>query len=268
MGTQNTAAQNNGRILVAELVGTAVLMLGGPGVAIFAGQYVGVAGIAAGFGISLLIMAYVIGPISGCHINPAVTLGLLLSKKINGTHAAMAVLGQLIGAIGGAAIVYGIASGRDDFHRGSFASNLWTGPFFGAGAAIIAEVIFTALLVLVVLFTTTKGFAPGMGGLTVGLTLMLIHLISIPIDNTSVNPARSLGTALFAETSTDALQQLWLFIVFPLVGAVVGVIIFLVLDESRLEDTMLAEVPGMAATRDALDKVADEAVDAVTDAID
>lgn len=265
---QNTAPQNNGRILVAELVGTAVLMLGGPGVAIFTAQSVGVLGVALGFGFSLLIMAYVIGPISGCHINPAVTLGLLLAKKINGAHAVFAVIGQVIGGIGGAAIIYGIASGRDTFERGSFAANLWSGEYYGLGAAIVAEVVLTGLLVLVVLFTTTKGFAPGMGGLVVGLTLTLIHLISIPIDNTSVNPARSLGTAMFAEPSTDALQQLWAFIVFPLVGAVVGVILFLVLDESRLEDTMLAEVPGFAGARDAIDKVVDEAVDAVNDAID
>ncbi|MEI7548807.1 MAG: aquaporin [Actinomycetota bacterium] len=263
MGTQN-----NGRILVAELVGTTVLMLGGPGVAIFTSQYVGIGGVAAGFGLSLLIMAYVIGPISGCHINPAVTLGLLLAKKVDGAHAVTAWIGQIIGGIGGAAIIYGIASGRDGFQRGAFASNLWSGKFYGVGAAIVTEVVLTALLVLVVLFTTTKGFAPGMGGLVVGFTLTLIHLISIPIDNTSVNPARSLGTALFAATNTDALQQLWVFIVFPLLGAVVGVIVFLVLDESRLEDTMLAEVPGFTGARDALDKVADEAVAAVTDTLD
>ncbi len=260
--------QNNGRILVAELVGTAVLMLGGPGVAIFSFQYVGVAGVAAGFGLSLLIMAYVIGPISGCHINPAVTLGMLLSRKINGPHAVFAVIGQLIGAVGGAAIIYGIASGRDDWQRGSFASNLWSGKHFGVGAAIVTEVILTALLVMVVLFTTTRKFAPGFGGLVAGLTLTLIHLISIPIDNTSVNPARSLGTALFAETSTGALEQLWVFIVFPLVGAVVGVVLFLILDETRLEDTMLAEVPGLSEVRDTLENVTDEAVEAIEDGLD
>ncbi len=221
MGTQHTT-----RILVAELVGTAVLMLGGPGVAIFTASSVGVLGVALGFGISLLIMAYVIGPISGCHINPAVTLGLLLAKKIDRSHAVMAWVGQIIGGVGGAAIIYAIASGRTGFKRGSFASNLWTGDFYGIRAAIIAEIVLTALLVLVVLFTTTKLFAPGFGGLVVGVTLTLIHLISIPVDNTSVNPARSLGTALFAESSTDALQQLWVFILFPLVGAAVGVALF------------------------------------------
>ncbi len=127
--------------------------------------------------------------------------------------------------------------------------------------------VLTALLVLVVLFTTTRSMAPGMGGLVAGLTLTVIHLISIPIDNTSVNPARSLGAALFADTSFEALQQLWVFIVFPLVGAVVGVIIWLVLDETRLEDTMLGELPGMSEMRDALDKVTDVAVDAVEDTV-
>lgn len=260
--------QNNGRILAAELVGTAVLMLGGPGVAIFSAPAVGQLGIALGFGFSLLIMAYVIGPISGCHINPAVTLGLFLSRKIDGAHAVFAVIGQLVGAIGGAAIIYGIASGRDDWERGQFAANLWSGPYFGVGAAIVTEVVLTALLVMVVLFTTTRKFAPGFGGMVAGLTLTLIHLISIPIDNTSVNPARSIATALFADSSYEALQQLWVFIVFPLVGGVVGVMLFLMLDDTRLEDTMLAEVPGLTEVRDTVDKVADEAIDAVEDAVD
>jgi aquaporin Z len=261
------SAQNSGRVLAAEIVGTAVLMLGGPGVAIFSAQAVGVLGVALGFGLSLAIMAYVIGPISGCHINPAVTLGMLLTKKITGTHAVMAWIGQLIGGIGGAAIIYGIASGRDSWERGQFAANLWSGEYYGLGAAIVAEVVLTALLVMVVLFTTTRSMAPGMGGLVAGLTLTVIHLISIPVDNTSVNPARSIGAALFADPDYEALQQLWAFIVFPLVGAVVGVIIWLVLDESRLEDTMLAEVPGFSEVRDGLDRVMDEAVDAVEDTI-
>jgi hypothetical protein len=107
-----------------------------------------------------------------------------------------------------------------------------------------------------------------MGGLVVGFTLALIHLISIPVDNTSVNPARSIGAALFADPDTGALEQLWAFVLFPLIGAVVGVIIWLVIDDSTVEDTLLAEVPGVTGARDALDKVADEAVDAVEDAVD
>jgi hypothetical protein len=107
-----------------------------------------------------------------------------------------------------------------------------------------------------------------MGGLVVGFTLTLIHLISIPVDNTSVNPARSIATALFADPDTGALEQLWAFVVFPLLGAIVGVIIWLVIDDSTVEDTLLAEVPGVTETRDVLDRVADEAVDAVEDAVD
>lgn len=261
--------QNNGRIFAAELVGTAVLMIGGPGTAILASDVVGVFGIAMAFGLSMLVMAYVVGPISGCHLNPAVTLGLLVARKINSAHALFAVIGQVFGAIGGAAIVYGIASGRKGFERGQFDANLWSGPkYFGLGSAIVAEVVLTALFVLVILFTTTKKFSPGFGGLVVGLTLMLIHLISIPVDNTSVNPVRSLATALFADQRTHALEELWAFLVFPLIGAVVGVIVFLVLDDSRLEDTMLAEVPGFVDARDRMEIGGGEIVENVEDAFD
>jgi aquaporin Z len=277
------STQNNGRILAAELFGTLILMLGGPGVAILLPNVGGllpdddastVAGllrlaiIALGFGVSLMVMVAVIGPISGCHINPAVTLGMLLARKINGMHAVFAVIGQVIGGIAGATIIYGIASGRDGFERGQFAANLWSGKYFGLGSTIVAEVILTALLVVVVLFVTTRGLPTGATAVIAGVTLTLIHFIAIPIDNASVNPARSLATALFADTSFEALQQLWAFIVFPLLGAVVGVIIWLVLDDSRLEDTMLGEIPGMTEARDVLDKVADEAVEAVEDTVD
>ena len=261
--------RNNGRILAAELVGTLVLMLGGPGVAILLptlgllpeGDASTGAGllkiliIALGFGLSLLIMAYVIGPISGCHINPAVTLGMLLARKVDLTQAVYSWIGQVVGAISGAAIVYGIASGRDGFQRGQFAANLWSGKYYGLGSAIVVEVVLTGLLVMVVLFTTTKKFAPGMGGMVIGLTLTLIHLISIPVDNTSVNPARSLATALFADSHTEALQQLWAFIVFPMIGAVIGVVIWLMLDDARLEDTDLMELPGASELRDVLGNI-------------
>ncbi len=261
--------RNNGRILAAELVGTLVLMLGGPGVAILlpglgllpegdastGAGLIRILIIALGFGFSLLIMAYVIGPISGCHINPAVTLGMLLARKVDLTQAVYSWIGQVVGAIGGASIIFGIASGRDGFQRGQFASNLWSGKYYGLGSAIVVEVLLTGLLVMVVLFTTTKKFAPGMGGLVAGITLTLIHMISIPVDNTSVNPARSLGTALFADGNTEALQQLWAFILFPMIGAVVGVVIWLMLDDTRLEDTDLVELPGASELRDVLGNI-------------
>ncbi len=260
--------QNNGRILAAELVGTTVLMIGGPGSAVLAGEQIGIAGVALAFGLSLLVMAYVIGPVSGCHINPAVTLGLFLAKKVNGAHALFAVIGQVIGSVFGALIVLGIAEGRDDFEPGQFAANLWSGPYGGVGAAIVVEIVLTALLVLVVLSTTGRKFAPGFGGLVAGLTLTLIHLVSIPVDNTSVNPVRSLGMALFADTDTGALEQLWVFIVFPLVGAVVGVVIWLIIDDSRLESTMLAEVPGLVDARDRIEIGGGEYVHSVEDVIE
>ncbi|MEA3184825.1 MAG: aquaporin [Ilumatobacteraceae bacterium] len=260
---------NYGRILAAELVGTLVLMLGGPGVAILlptlgllpqgdastAADILKILIVAVGFGLSWVVMSYVIGPISGCHINPAVTLGMFLARKVTTMHAIYAWIGQVVGAIGGAAIIYGIASGRDGFKRGQFAANLWSGKYYGLGSAIIVEVLLTGLFVMVVLFTTTKKFAPGMGGLVAGITLTLIHLISIPVDNTSVNPARSLGTALFADGHTEALQQLWAFILFPLIGSVVGVVLWLMLDDSRLEDTDLVELPGASELRDVLGKM-------------
>ncbi|MEP7047797.1 MAG: aquaporin [Ilumatobacteraceae bacterium] len=261
--------QNNGRILAAELVGTLVLMLGGPGVAILLpslgllpdGDASTGAGllkiliVALGFGLSLLTMWYVIGPISGCHINPAVTLGMLLARKVDMAHAVYAWIGQVVGGIGGAAVIYGIASGRDGFQRGQFDANLWSGKYYGLGSAIVVEVLLTGLLVMVMLFTTTKKFAPGFGGLVIGLTLTLIHIISIPVDNTSVNPVRSLATALFADSHTGALSQLWAFIIFPMIGSVVGVIIWLMLDDSRLEDTDLIELPGASELRNVLGNI-------------
>jgi aquaporin Z len=256
-----------GRVLAAELVGTAVLVIGGPGTAILAPE-VGLLGISLAFGFSLLIMAYVIGPISGCHINPAVTLGLLLARKVSVAHAVFAWVGQIVGGVMGATIIYGIASGRDGYDRGQFAANLWSGPYAGLGSTIVVEVVLTALLVLVVLSTTGRRFPVGMGGLVAGITLALIHLISIPVDNTSVNPARSVATALFAELDSDALEQLWAFVLFPLIGAVVGVIIWLVVDDSRLEDTMLEHVPFAEEVRDRIEIGGGEVVNAVEDAID
>ncbi|MFZ4720985.1 MAG: aquaporin, partial [Ilumatobacteraceae bacterium] len=165
-----------------------------------------------------------------CHINPAVTLGLLIGKKIDKAHATAAWIGQIIGGVLGGAILYAIVKSADR-EPGQFAANLYKKDFgyFGLGAAAIAEIVLTALLIVVVLATTTKGFAPGFGGLIAGLTLAVIHLISIPIDNTSVNPARSLGAAIFADGKFDAWQQLWAFIVFPLIGGALGAVIHKVL---------------------------------------
>jgi aquaporin Z len=236
-------------IVAAEFVGTAVLVMLGPGSAILASEAIGTLGVALAFGFALLVLAYVVGPISGCHVNPAITLGMLLAKKITVRHAVHAWIAQMLGGIFGAAVIYGIASGRDGWDPGPFASNGWNRDgLSGLGAAIIVEIVFTALFVFVVLSTTGRRFAPGFGGLVAGITLAVIHLATIPVDNTSVNPARSLGTAVFG--GTGPLSQLWVFIVFPLVGAVLGVLVWLLVHEERLESTMFGGQAGLVAARD------------------
>lgn len=238
---------SNVRILVAELLGTCVLMLGGPGSAILAGDQFGALGIALAFGLSLLIMAYAIGPVSGCHINPAVTIGLYLHRRIEAASVIFYIAGQAIGAVLGGLIIFIIANDLDGFDAtNNFAANGWgdhSPGGYGLAAAIVVEIVFTALLIYVVLTTTTKTFNVGFGGLVAGFTLALIHLVTIPVDNTSVNPARSLGAAVFA--GGDAFGQLWAFIVFPVIGGVVGAIVFSVVHGERLPDVPRGTRPGV-----------------------
>jgi aquaporin Z len=228
------------RIATAEAVGTCVLMLVGPGSAIIAADVIGAYGVAFAFGLALVGMAYTIGHVSGCHINPAVTLGFLLTRKISMVQAAVYSAAQIVGAVVGGLLLYIITESGDLDQTGVFAANGWgddIGSRFGLGSTIVVEIVFTALLVFVVLATTTVGYPTGFGGLAAGLTLAMIHLATIPVDNTSVNPARSIGAAIFS--GSDALTQLWAFIVWPLVGAVVGVLLWLLVHDARLEDTLL-----------------------------
>lgn len=229
---------DNLRFFGAELIGTAVLMIVGPGSAIIAADVIGVYGVAFAFGLALLAMAYTIGHVSGCHINPAVTLGFVLSRKLTLDRAAYYWVAQFVGAAIGGLIIYVVTEAGDLDQTGVFAANGWgdeIGSSFGLGSAIVVEIVFTALLVFVVLSTTTVGYPLGFGGVAAGLTLAMIHLATIPVDNTSVNPARSFGAAIFA--GSDALAQLWAFIVFPLVGAVVGVLLWLVVHGEKFGDT-------------------------------
>jgi aquaporin Z len=245
------------KILVAELVGTMILVLGGPGSAILAADRIHTAGVAAAFGLSLLIAFYTIGPISGCHINPAVTLAMWIARKIPTRSLPAYIIGQLIGAFAGAGVIFAIANGIDGFNaKNNFAANAWGSKngFYPVGSMIIVEIVFTALLAFVMLSTTTQKFTSSQGGLVIGLTLTLIHLITIPVDNTSVNPVRSLATAVFQRG--DALQEVWAFILFPLVGGVVGVLVWLAVDDARLEDTLL-ESDALVSARDEMTKVAD-----------
>jgi aquaporin Z len=217
----------NIRILTAETLGTFVLMVGGVGSAVLAGGDIGFYGVAFAFGLSLLIMAYTIGPISGCHINPAVTLGMVIAGKTKAADAPAYIVGQLIGAALGGLAIFAIASGVDGFDaKNNFGANgfdQFSPGGYNLGAVAVAEIILTALLVVVVVGTTRSDFVAGFGPVAAGLTLTLIHLVSIPVSNTSVNPARSFGAAIFA--GSDALEQLWAFIVFPLIGGALGTLV-------------------------------------------
>ncbi|MBV8631786.1 MAG: aquaporin Z [Silvibacterium sp.] len=214
----------------AELVGTFVLVFGGVGSAVLAGTHIGFAGVAFAFGLSLLAMAYAIGPISGCHINPAVTLGILVARKIGVKDAVLYMIAQTVGAIIGAALILFIAQGASsgyDVATGGLGSNGY-GPHspggYSLGACFLAEVVLTAFLVLTVLGSTDLTAPVGFAGIPIGLVLVLIHLVGIPITNTSVNPARSIGPALFV--GGWAVQQLWLFIVAPFIGAVLAALVY------------------------------------------
>ncbi|HLU35412.1 MAG TPA: aquaporin Z [Thermomicrobiales bacterium] len=223
MGTES-------RKYIAEMIGTFVLVFGGIGTAVIAGEAVGALGVSIAFGLSLLAMVYAIGPISGCHINPAVTLGLLLTGKIGSRSAAGYVVAQVIGAIVAAGVLLLVAR---DLPGGYDAGAMGLGANgyddhspngYGLLAALIVEVVLTAFLVLTVLGATHRAAPVGFAGIPIGLVLTLIHLVSIPVTNTSVNPARSIGPAVYV--GDWALSQLWVFIIAPLAGAVLAVALY------------------------------------------
>lgn len=214
------------RRAVAEFVGTFVLVFGGVGSAIIAGEVIGAFGVAFAFGLALLVMAYAIGPISGCHINPAVTFGLLLSGRIERDEAVRYVIAQVLGAIAAALLLFIIvksAPGGYDLQENGFGANGFGDNSPGGYpvyAVIIAEVVLTGLLVFTVLAATDRIANVAFAGIPIGFVLALIHLVGIPIDNTSVNPARSIGPALFV--LDWAILQVIVFIVAPLAGAFGG----------------------------------------------
>lgn len=215
------------RKLLAEAFGTFWLVFGGCGSAIFAAAYpqlgIGFAGVSLAFGLTVLTMAYALGPISGGHFNPAVTAGLAAAGRIGWSEWVPYVIAQLAGAIAAATALYLIASGKSGFAVGGFAANGY-GPLSPGGysmvAVFIAEALLTAFFLLIILGTTEKRAAAGFAPIAIGLALTLIHLISIPISNTSVNPARSTSQAFFA--GWQYISQLWLFWLAPIAGAVIG----------------------------------------------
>ena len=218
--------------LIAEAIGTFWLTLAGCGSAVIAAGFpqvgIGLVGVSLAFGLSVVTMAYAIGHISGCHLNPAVTVGLAAGGRFPVGDVLPYVAAQVVGAIAGAAVLYVIASGTSDFSLANgFAANGYgdhSPGKYGLGAALTAEVVLT-MMFLFVIMGATHGKAPaGFAPLAIGLMLTLIHLISIPVTNTSVNPARSTGPALFV--GGWALAQLWLFWVAPLIGGAIGGVLY------------------------------------------
>lgn len=219
------------RKLSAELIGTFWLVFGGCGSAVLAAAYpalgIGFAGVALAFGLTVMTMAYAVGGISGGHFNPAVSLGLAVSGRFSWNELLPYWVAQVIGAFVASGLLFVIASGAPDFAAGGFASNGF-GDLSPGGysmmAVLVAEVVLTALFLIIILGSTSPQAPAGFAPIAIGLGLTLIHLISIPVSNTSVNPARSTGVAFYAETG--AVAQLWLFWVAPLVGAAIGALIW------------------------------------------
>jgi len=219
-----------GNKVAAEFVGTVWLVFGGCGSAVLAAGYpelgIGFLGVALAFGLTVLTMAYAIGHVSGCHLNPAVSIGLLVGKRFPASELVPYIIAQVLGGIAAAATLYYIASGQDGFAAGGFASNGFgehSPGGYSMAAALTAEIVLTFMFLFIILGATDKRAPAALAPVAIGLGLTLIHLIGIPVDNLSVNPARSTATALFAEPW--ALQQLWLFWVAPIVGgALAGVV--------------------------------------------
>lgn len=219
----------------AEFIGTFSLVLFGCGSAVIAGisgsgpSGIGLLGIAVAFGFAVVAMAYAIGGISGCHVNPAVTIGVLTAGKMSVRDAIGYIIAQCLGAILASAVLYLIVVGRPDFTLGEWGlgANGW-GEGYNGGynvlSAFLIEMVMTFLFVFVILGTTSKFGNTAMAGLAIGVTLMLIHLVTIPVTGTSVNPARSLGPAILV--GGKALSQLWLFFVAPVIGAIVAALLW------------------------------------------
>ncbi|WP_461643777.1 aquaporin Z [Labilibaculum euxinus] len=217
--------------LVAEFIGTLWLVLGGCGSAVLAAAYpelgIGFVGVAIAFGLTVLTMVYAIGHISGCHLNPAVSIGLWAGGRFELKDLGPYIVAQVLGGIAGAGILYLIASGKAGFDMGGFAANGYgehSPGGYGMLAALVSEVVMTFMFLLIILGATHSKAPVGFAGLAIGLGLTLIHLISIPVTNTSVNPARSTSQALFV--GDWALDQLWLFWLAPIAGAILAGLVY------------------------------------------
>ena len=219
------------RKLTSEFIGTLWLVLGGCGSAVLAAAYpelgIGFVGVSIAFGLTVLTMVYAIGHISGCHLNPAVSIGLWIGGRFDKKELLPYIAAQVLGGIAGAGILYLIASGKAGFEIGGFAANGYAEHSPGGysmSAALVTEIVMTFMFLIIILGATHPKAPKGFAGIAIGLGLTLIHLISIPVTNTSVNPARSTSQALFA--GDWALGQLWLFWVAPIVGAILAGLVY------------------------------------------
>ncbi|MEM6756554.1 MAG: aquaporin Z [Planctomycetota bacterium] len=215
----------------AEFIGTFWLVLGGCGSAVLAAAFpdvgIGLLGVSLAFGLTVLTMAIAIGHISGCHLNPAVSLGLWAGGRFSAKQLAPYIVAQVLGAVAAAAVLYVIATGKPDADIGGFACNGYgehSPGGYGLLAALVTEIVMTAIFLFVIMGATDGRAPKGMAPVGIGLCLTLIHLVSIPVTNTSVNPARSTGVALFV--GDWAVAQLWLFWIAPLIGGVIGAIVY------------------------------------------
>ena len=216
---------------LAELIGTFWLVLGGCGSAVLAAAFpglgIGLLGVSLAFGLTVVTMAYAIGHVSGCHLNPAISIGLWAGRRFEGRQVLPYIVAQVLGATLAGAALYAVASGKAGFAAGGFASNgyaLHSPGGYSLAAGMVCEIVMSAVFLFVIMGATDRRAPAGFAPLAIGLTLTLIHLVSIPVTNTSVNPARSTGVALFADAW--ALQQLWAFWVAPIAGAVIGAIAY------------------------------------------
>jgi aquaporin Z len=224
-------AMSLGKKITAEFLGTFWLVFGGCGSAVLAAAFpelgIGFQGVALAFGLTVLTMAFAIGHISGCHLNPAVSIGLMAGRRFPARELPAYVIAQVLGAIVASGVLYVIASGKAGFTLGGFAANGYADHSPGGYsllACFVAEAVLTFMFLMIILGATDRRAPQGFAPIAIGLALTLIHLISIPVTNTSVNPARSTGPALFV--GGWALQQLWLFWIAPIVGAAIAGLVY------------------------------------------
>jgi aquaporin Z len=229
LGDKEEVKMSSWKKYAAEFIGTAALVFMGCGSAVIAGEKVGFLGISLAFGLSVLVMVYAIGPISGCHINPAITIAMLTAGKIKAKDAIAYIVAQCLGGIAGAAVLLQVVERRFGYSMaanglGQNGYGIHSPMGYSFVGCLTAEIILTALFLFVIFGATSKNAPQGFAGLAIGLSLALIHIVGIPITGTSVNPARSLGPALMV--GGDALSQVWLFLLAPVIGGVLAAVVW------------------------------------------